>query len=440
VNYRAPKLSRSTLHQIFWSALVFGLLFSIIAMAQYYYVESQLMEMAVSQASRWADEVDRGINYRDHWDLREYLQAELDVGGDYFVITRDGYVVDIYGYHSDSFPAAKLPNEVEKELSLDRVVSVRSPLGEPWLLTRERVTGGQLVLGIRYASNAREDSLKLRNASKALRSVTAEEIIKGRGRGIDAQIEFAVFDAAGKLAYQSGGIALEIPEPDLKEISEIGPRTKILGGRKYLFFTKPIIDQSNAVVGAIVVPQSLELQQGALDKQRKFNFTVAAVSWALILALVVGYFVTNELKRRQQEISLDEALKKGEGQMIEFKAGVPEDILPQIIAAFANSDGGNLFLGVDDNGTVVGLKEKTTKEKDTLLLRIRSAMDQSITPRVLLYPTFLSVDNKSVLRIFVPRGTRPIYLVKGVAYIRHMNAVVRAKAEDLEEKFKRWST
>lgn len=50
-------------------------------------------------------------------------------------------------------------------------------------------------------------------------------------------------------------------------------------------------------------------------------------------------------------------IRSGEGQFVEFKKKVnhPEKIIREVVA-FANSSGGHLFVGVDDNGTPSGLK------------------------------------------------------------------------------------
>lgn len=50
-------------------------------------------------------------------------------------------------------------------------------------------------------------------------------------------------------------------------------------------------------------------------------------------------------------------VSQGEGETIEFKRKVvhPEKIIREIVA-FANTKGGNLLIGVDDNGTIPGLK------------------------------------------------------------------------------------
>ena len=47
-----------------------------------------------------------------------------------------------------------------------------------------------------------------------------------------------------------------------------------------------------------------------------------------------------------------------ETENIEFKSGFTEDIYKEVIA-FANTDGGILYIGIDNDGNAVGLKMLT---------------------------------------------------------------------------------
>ena len=55
-------------------------------------------------------------------------------------------------------------------------------------------------------------------------------------------------------------------------------------------------------------------------------------------------------------------VNQGEGQRLEFKKKVdyPEKVVKEVIA-FANSDGGNLLIGVDDDGNISGVKIQKVK-------------------------------------------------------------------------------
>ena len=92
----------------------------------------------------------------------------------------------------------------------------------------------------------------------------------------------------------------------------------------------------------------------------------------------------NKLKKKydKKTISTEKAIKAGEGQTVEFKktllagkkpkSNIARSMVFNIfksIAAFLNSDGGKLIIGVDDNGMVKGIKEignqfKTYDEMD----------------------------------------------------------------------------
>lgn len=56
-------------------------------------------------------------------------------------------------------------------------------------------------------------------------------------------------------------------------------------------------------------------------------------------------------------------IRGGESQTVEFKRKVahPEKIIREVVA-FANASGGHLFIGVDDNGTIAGLKYPDEEE------------------------------------------------------------------------------
>lgn len=55
-------------------------------------------------------------------------------------------------------------------------------------------------------------------------------------------------------------------------------------------------------------------------------------------------------------LSLYRLISKGEGQSLEFKAAVPDvQHLAREIAAFANSGGGKILLGVRDDGSISGV-------------------------------------------------------------------------------------
>lgn len=105
-------------------------------------------------------------------------------------------------------------------------------------------------------------------------------------------------------------------------------------------------------------------------------------------------------------------LMQRESLKIEFKREYTEEIKKTVIA-FANTDGGEIRIGVDDDGSVVGVSDV-----DSVMLKVTNSVRDSIKPDVTMFLLCESreVEGKPVVFVDVQRGTaRPYYLVgKGV--------------------------
>ncbi len=140
-----------------------------------------------------------------------------------------------------------------------------------------------------------------------------------------------------------------------------------------------------------------------------------------------------EPKKSMQLLQLRELVKKGEGQLLEFKrkAAFPEKIVREIVA-FANSQGGFLIVGVDDDGSIPGLKY-VDEEKFIL----NKAIADFCSPAIRYHHIAVRLsDNRSVLvyEIFESRR-KPHYLLPtpnaryGKAYIRVKDQSLQASQE-----------
>ena len=98
-----------------------------------------------------------------------------------------------------------------------------------------------------------------------------------------------------------------------------------------------------------------------------------------------------------------------ESETIELKEIVVEDIKKEIIA-FANSAGGTLYVGVADDGSIVGVDSP-----DTVTQQISIMVRDSIKPDVTMFVRYNTkvVDRKQIVAVEIQRGTeRPYYLAK----------------------------
>lgn len=124
-----------------------------------------------------------------------------------------------------------------------------------------------------------------------------------------------------------------------------------------------------------------------------------------------------------------------ETENIEFKSQFTDEIYKEIIA-FANTDGGIVYVGIDNDGNVVGLTDV-----DNEYTRITNGIRDAIMPDVTMCVKFTIQDNK-VVRITVNEGTnKPYYLKsKGLkpsgVYVRQGTSSVPASPEQIRQMIK----
>lgn len=105
---------------------------------------------------------------------------------------------------------------------------------------------------------------------------------------------------------------------------------------------------------------------------------------------------------------------------------LPESLSREIIS-FANTEGGDIYIGIRDDGTVIGVADP-----DDVMTRISSAAHDTILPDIIPFLQIRTVemDGKEVIRISVSVGTeRPYYLAsKGLkpsgVYVRRGSACI----------------
>lgn len=96
-------------------------------------------------------------------------------------------------------------------------------------------------------------------------------------------------------------------------------------------------------------------------------------------------------------------------ETVELKSIVMDDLKKEIIA-FANCDGGTLYVGVADDGTVLGVENA-----DECALQISNMMRDAVKPDVTMFIHYETLDceGKAVVAVNIQRGTnRPYYLAK----------------------------
>jgi len=125
-------------------------------------------------------------------------------------------------------------------------------------------------------------------------------------------------------------------------------------------------------------------------------------------------------------------IQQGEGLQIEFKVIYPEtDIkLAKEITAFANTEGGKIFLGINNNGEIIGVKGvDNLKGKDNLTKRIRD-LAEKIKPKVDISVDYVSETDIYIVIITVRKGITPTHEYEGKFYIRFLESSREATPDE----------
>ena len=124
-----------------------------------------------------------------------------------------------------------------------------------------------------------------------------------------------------------------------------------------------------------------------------------------------------------------------ETENLEFKSRITDDLYKEVIA-FANTDGGIIYIGIDNDGNVVGLDNV-----DEEYTRITNGIRDAILPDVTMFIKYTLQENR-VVRITVGEGIyKPYYLKsKGLrpsgVYIRQGASSVPASSEQIRQMIK----
>ena len=131
-------------------------------------------------------------------------------------------------------------------------------------------------------------------------------------------------------------------------------------------------------------------------------------------------------------------MKFFENEVVELKREYTTDIKKEIVA-FANTDGGDVYIGISDDGKVEGVAHP-----EKVLSQVTNTIRDGIRPDLTMFTNcrIKSVEGRKIVAISVTRGTaRPYYLTeKGLkpsgVYVRHATSSNPASEEAIRRMIK----
>lgn len=171
---------------------------------------------------------------------------------------------------------------------------------------------------------------------------------------------------------------------------------------------------------------------------------VVAVLYSSRNATVFGDILNTFLEENSEVIGMGEMerseveriIEEGECERVEFKSTLRtnletgeadkrmEKAVLKTIVAFLNSNGGNLLIGVADDGSILGADEASFDNRDKMNLHLNNLIKSRIGAEFLPQITVMNVefDDKVVIRVKCSPTEKPVFLTDGkieIFYVRN---------------------
>lgn len=184
---------------------------------------------------------------------------------------------------------------------------------------------------------------------------------------------------------------------------------------------------------------------------------------ALLLLLISIIFILIILKQKKQskkfagfenEKDWKVIIDKGENDLIEFKSSLRWDyrqekpnkalelVIAKTISAFLNTEGGMLFIGVDDDGNILGIEKDyqtmSKKNSDGFMLALTNVVNQSLGKihHQSISINIISINEKDVCIISIEKSKSPVFLGKNDNEEFYIRASASSQPMSMSEAYK----
>ena len=118
-------------------------------------------------------------------------------------------------------------------------------------------------------------------------------------------------------------------------------------------------------------------------------------------------------------------MKFSESKTVELKEKFTKSLL-KTVSAFSNYHDGTIYIGVKDNGEIVGHINHSQERID-----IENIINTTITPKPFFDLNTMEIDNKYILEIVVYKGDNGPYYYQNTAYMRNDTSTVPVDGSNL---------
>jgi hypothetical protein len=344
-----------------------------------------------------------------------------------FIIHKNGFFIDISNEFIDSsfnYSDINFLKEYEKNPKI-----YKSLTSEEWLLYTDSLVLDNkkyyIMLGIAKNVSWRLYSLKedasnlLKNEMERLKNEIKIQYSKNRKldflNNLNTKADaFQIVRDDGRVMNWNWGIPAFLPKEYFKNLEKLNFKNfkiELIDKNLYLFRV-----DKNSYLYAISGEKFASLSDLLV------MITIFMLAFLLINLFFKKIFIKRLILENIPDISIEEALKKGENEIIEFKSKDSlkfPDTLLKSIGSMANTSGGVIFIGVKDNGELDPIQFENYKELDLIKSKLTNFIRNSITPVpvVKIEDIYLN-HNKVIFKLKIGEFYDALYSVSGVFYRR----------------------
>ncbi len=208
------------------------------------------------------------------------------------------------------------------------------------------------------------------------------------------------------------------------------------------------------------LPRIIDIPEGTGDLE--YTLSIAAcmdneieIESSIASLLDIDYSVSDEDNKGSRDQSLEEQILNGESENVEFKSTLRinlhtnkkdpkiENACLKTLVGFMNKNGGTLFIGIDDNSTILNLEQLESCDMDKLQRSLTDLIKHRIGPDFLCYIDIHPNKNhkESYITVKCKKSDTPVFLKISKEdhkfFVRSGSSTEQLNASDTQDYIKR---
>lgn len=366
--------------QLITFAFFFAIGLGAVAFGQYELITWEGYQSEAQDLHNTVKDVSDNLFSKHHWNLEWYRQWDNREPSSFLVISGTRQLVDSNDADATDLIRSAVP--VDKYLK-PKPAYVTTDYGEKWLLDDKPIAGGDVIGGI-----SSTDLIGLRAPDKLIehelakygKTLNSAENVNGTSIRNYMSGVMVVEDSGDLTSSTAGTVPLKV---------ELLAPDNLLDGRVHSFsssgkYYELLASRIKAPSATILAFDSLDTSQSL--KNLRYSLFIAAGAWILAIVGFSSFGIRGRLRQAKfdssLEISTRQLIAQGENSPVEFKSTLRRNLVTgnddvkiegavlKTIAAFLNTDGGTLLVGISDDRRIMGLGADGFASADKAMLHL----------------------------------------------------------------------